>query len=178
MTGVQTCALPISAASAAASASASSPAPPPPPPPPSAAAAARGVFEWVDGTLVEALTRGEWVVVENVNFCAASVVDRLNPLLEPGGALLVSESGLDAASGAPRVARPHPAFRIFFTLDPALGDVSRALRNRCVEVALDDAGGAAAERGAAEEAAAAERLVAAVMASTPRPVVSDWWCSQ
>jgi midasin (ATPase involved in ribosome maturation) len=97
--------------------------------------AERGSFEWVDGTLVEAMERGEWVVVENVNFCAASVVDRLNPMLEPGGSLLISECGLDA-SGMPRIIRASPSFRIFFTLDPSLGDVSRALRNRCVEIAL------------------------------------------
>ena len=129
------------------------------------AASGRGVFEWVDGTLVEAMERGEWVVVENVNFCAASVVDRLNPLLEPGGSLLISEGGLNAA-GAPRIVSPAPAFRIFFTLNPALGDVSRALRNRCVEIAMD------ADIAADSEAIVSSRLVDSVLGPSPDATVA------
>ena len=30
---------------------------------------AKGQFEWVDGVLVEALQDGEWLLVDNVNFC-------------------------------------------------------------------------------------------------------------
>lgn len=131
----------------------------------SSAAPQRGAFEWVDGALVEAMERGEWIVVDNVNFCAASVVDRLNPLLETGGSLLINECGLDA-DGRPRVVQPHPSFRIFFTLDQGLGDVSRALRNRCVEIAMLDpamAGGVVLD-----EAAEARRLAKAIIGSSPR----------
>ena len=35
-----------------------------------------------------------------------------------------------------RVVRPHPRFRLFLHADPSNGDVSRAMRNRCVELAL------------------------------------------
>ena len=35
-----------------------------------------------------------------------------------------------------RVIRPHPRFRLFLHADPSNGDVSRAMRNRCVELAL------------------------------------------
>ena len=92
-----------------------------------------GHFEWVDGVLVRALERGEWLLVDNVNFCSPAVIDRLNALLEPGGSLLVSECGI-GPDGKPRVITAHPAFRVFFCMNPHLGDVSRALRNRCVEL--------------------------------------------
>lgn len=82
-----------------------------------------------------------------------SVLDRLNPLLEPDGALPLTECGTFPADGEPnvnvpssssssssshRVIRPHPNFRLFLTADPSCGEVSRAMRNRCVEVSLPD----------------------------------------
>lgn len=84
-------------------------------------------FEWVDGAIVAALTRGQWILIDNVNLCSASVLDRLNSLLEPGGSLLLTESGEG------KVITPHPNFRIFFTMDPMYGEISRAMRNRCAE---------------------------------------------
>eukprot|EP00976_Prorocentrum_cordatum_P082400 1184802-Prorocentrum_minimum.AAC.1 len=54
--------------------------------------------------------------------------------MEPGGCLLVSECGL--VDGTPRVVYPHPNFRIFLSLDPAYGEVSRAMRNRGIEIFL------------------------------------------
>lgn len=96
--------------------------------------------------------------------CGTSVLDRLNPLLEPGGVLPLTECGTslvenestaDTISGGDvaddhknrpsspstsshRVIRPHPNFRLFLTADPSCGEVSRAMRNRCVEVCLLD----------------------------------------
>ena len=89
-----------------------------------------GAFEWVDGVVVSALENGYWLLVNNVNLCSASVLDRLNSLLEPGGFLLLTENGEG------KVVHPHPNFRIFFTMDPSYGDISRAMRNRCVELAV------------------------------------------
>lgn len=92
-------------------------------------------FEWVDGVVVRAAQLGHWLVVDNINLCAASVLDRLNSLLEPGGSLLLTESGEGT------VVTPHANFRVFFCMDPSFGEISRAMRNRCVEVAFtaDDA---------------------------------------
>ena len=69
---------------------------------------------------------------DNVNFCNASVLDRLNSLLENNGSLLINECGL--VDGKERVIRPHNDFRIFFVMNPAFGEISRAMRNRCVEI--------------------------------------------
>lgn len=47
--------------------------------------AVAGRFEWVDGVLTRAIASGGWVLLDNANLCNATVLDRLNPLLEPGG---------------------------------------------------------------------------------------------
>ena len=89
-------------------------------------------FEWIDGSLIEAIVRGYWVVFDNANFCSASVLDRLNSLLENNGSLLINECGL--VNGKERVIHPHNDFRIFFVMNPSFGEISRAMRNRCVEI--------------------------------------------
>ncbi|RLN63377.1 hypothetical protein BBP00_00004192 [Phytophthora kernoviae] len=91
-------------------------------------------FEWVDGTLIQAMEKGEWVLLDNVNFCSSSVLDRLNALMETGGEMLINECGI--INGKLRVIKPHKNFRIFLAMDPQFGEVSRAMRNRCVEIAL------------------------------------------
>jgi midasin len=92
-------------------------------------------FEWVDGVLVKALEQGKWLVLDNANLCSASVLDRLNSLLEPNGFLSINEHcGPD---GEPKIVRPHPDSRIFLTMDARFGEVSRAMRNRAVEVFLE-----------------------------------------
>ncbi|KAH0289482.1 midasin [Aureobasidium namibiae CBS 147.97] len=97
-------------------------------------AISRAQFEWMDGMLVQALERGEWLVLDNANLCSPAVLDRLNSLLEPNGTLIINEN--TDASGQARVIVPHPNFRIFFTMDPRYGELSRALRNRAVELFL------------------------------------------
>ncbi|OQS07463.1 midasin [Thraustotheca clavata] len=91
-------------------------------------------FEWVDGALLRAMEQGDWLLLDNVNFCSASVLDRLNSLLEINGELLVNECGV--VNGKLRVVKPHPNFRIFLAMDAQFGEVSRAMRNRCIEIAL------------------------------------------
>ncbi|KAF2423707.1 midasin [Tothia fuscella] len=89
-------------------------------------------FEWVDGLLIQCLEHGDWLVLDNANLCSSSVLDRLNSLLEPNGYLSVNEHPLE--SGEPRIVRPKEGFRIFLTLDARNGELSRAMRNRGVEV--------------------------------------------
>ncbi len=93
-----------------------------------------GCFEWMDGILVQALESGDWVLLDNVNLCNPTVLDRLNPLLEPGGVLMVNERGL--VNGQVTIIKPHPNFRLFLCMDPQRGEISRAMRNRGVEVSL------------------------------------------
>ncbi|KAG6007079.1 hypothetical protein E4U21_006341 [Claviceps maximensis] len=89
-------------------------------------------FEWLDGVIVKALITGQWLVLDNANMCNASVLDRLNSLLEPNGFLSINEHC--DSDGKPRIIRPHPDFRIFLTMDSRYGELSRAMRNRAVEI--------------------------------------------
>lgn len=91
-----------------------------------------GCFEWMDGLLISALEEGDWILMDNVNFCNPTVLDRLNPLLESNGVLVVSECGL--INGEVKVVKPHRDFRIFMTMDPQNGEISRAMRNRGIEI--------------------------------------------
>jgi midasin len=100
----------------------------------SSAVKSSGQFEWVDGPLVRAIKRGHWVVLDGANLCSPSVLDRLNSLCEPGGVLVLSERGY--VNGAVQTLKPHPNFRMFMTSDPRYGELSRAMRNRGIEVSL------------------------------------------
>ncbi|KIW72903.1 hypothetical protein PV04_01064 [Phialophora macrospora] len=93
-------------------------------------------FVWNDGVLVDAIEKGSWLVLDNANLCNPSVLDRLNSLLEPDGLLTISEQH-NGADGT-RVIKPHPNFKIFMTMDPRYGELSRAMRNRSLEVFLPD----------------------------------------
>ncbi|PWY89383.1 midasin [Aspergillus sclerotioniger CBS 115572] len=89
-------------------------------------------FEWTEGVLTQAVQHGQWVVLDNANLCNPSVLDRLNSLTEPNGALILNEQRTE--DGNARVVRPHPNFRLFLTMDSRHGELSRAMRNRCVEM--------------------------------------------
>ncbi|KIJ64401.1 hypothetical protein HYDPIDRAFT_132220 [Hydnomerulius pinastri MD-312] len=94
----------------------------------------KGRFEWIDGPLIRAMKHGHWLVLDGANTCNPSVLDRLNSLCEPGGVLILSERGF--VNGEVQVLKPHPNFRLFMTVDPQYGELSRAMRNRGLEVSL------------------------------------------
>uniref|UniRef100_A0A0M3JQ76 SAM-dependent methyltransferase n=1 Tax=Anisakis simplex TaxID=6269 RepID=A0A0M3JQ76_ANISI len=60
---------------------------------------------------------------------SAAVLDRLNTCLESNGELLLSERG-----DCEEPIKAHPNFRVFFTMDEANGTISRAMRNRSIEL--------------------------------------------
>ncbi|KAL1760476.1 hypothetical protein FB107DRAFT_202952 [Schizophyllum commune] len=93
-----------------------------------------GHFQWVDGPLVQAMKKGTWVLLDGANLCNPSVLDRLNSLCEPGGVLTLSERGL--LDDQVEVVKPHARFRLFMTVDPQYGELSRAMRNRGIEICL------------------------------------------
>eukprot|EP00879_Flechtneria_rotunda_P007272 GHRR01007629.1.p1 GENE.GHRR01007629.1~~GHRR01007629.1.p1 ORF type:complete len:772 (+),score=333.56 GHRR01007629.1:213-2318(+) len=123
-----------------------------------------GRFEWVDGALTRAVQQGSWVLLDNANLVNPAVLDRLNALLEPGGVLQLDEGGAGGTSGSEtitnnvndtrnsvnesgrtsgvrsaaggRVVVPHPGFRLILAYDPRHGEVSRAMRNRGLELYL------------------------------------------
>ena len=93
-----------------------------------------GSFEWIDSILVNSLKQGNWLLIDNVNLCSASVLDRLNALLEPNGVLTINERG--SINGKSIKIKPHPDFRLILAMDPANGELSRPMRNRGVEISL------------------------------------------
>ncbi|KAK7048623.1 midasin [Favolaschia claudopus] len=93
-----------------------------------------GRFEWVDGPLIRAMREGEWLLLDGANLCNPSVLDRLNSLCEVNGFLTLSERGY--VDGSVQILRPHPGFRIFMCVDPQHGELSRAMRNRGIEINL------------------------------------------
>jgi len=93
-----------------------------------------GQFEWIDGPLVRALKEGHWLLLDNANLCSPSVLDRLNSLCEPSGVLTLNERGL--VDGTTPVIDPHPNFRLIMCVDPQHGELSRAMRNRGIEISL------------------------------------------
>ncbi|KAH8401432.1 hypothetical protein KR009_005450 [Drosophila setifemur] len=94
-----------------------------------------GSFEWVDSRIVTSLKCGKFILLEHVNLCSSAVLDRLNPVFEPKGSLLIAEKGISAQDSA-EVVHKSPDFRAFLTVDPKNGELSRAMRNRCVELSL------------------------------------------
>ncbi|XP_046422100.1 midasin [Neodiprion fabricii] len=94
---------------------------------------AGGKFEWVDSMLVKSLQEGSWLLIDQINLCSPAVLDRLNGLLEPNGVLTIGERGVDE-EGNVIVIKPHNNFRLFLAMDPRYGEISRAMRNRGVEI--------------------------------------------
>ena len=91
-------------------------------------------FVWKDSILINSLEQGHWLVLENANLCNSSVLDRLNSLLELNGSLIVTEQ--HTTDQKLRTIKPHPDFRIFLTIDSRRGELSRAMRNRSLEVCI------------------------------------------
>ncbi|GMH22037.1 hypothetical protein Nepgr_023880 [Nepenthes gracilis] len=89
-------------------------------------------FEWAAGLLLQAIDKGEWILLEDANLCNPTVLDRINSLAESNGSITINERG--NVEGKPLILLPHPDFRMFLTVNPSYGEVSRAMRNRGVEV--------------------------------------------
>lgn len=94
-------------------------------------------FEWIDSSLVNAIENGEWLLIDNANFCSPSVLDRLNPLLEPNGLLQINEKGIGENGVIPTV-QMHKNFRMILCMNESFGELSRPMRNRGVEIYLND----------------------------------------
>ncbi|PIC35238.1 hypothetical protein B9Z55_014659 [Caenorhabditis nigoni] len=90
-------------------------------------------FEWTDSVFVDAYLHGDWLLIEDVNLCSAAVLDRLNSCLESGGKLVVAER-----QNSYEPLEPHPDFRVFLSMDARVGEVSRAMRNRSLEIYIDE----------------------------------------
>lgn len=89
-------------------------------------------FEWIDSILIKSIREGGWLMIEHANLMSPATLDRLNSLVEPNGSLCLNEKG-SGPQGIETVV-PHPNFRLILTMDPEHGELSRAMRNRGIEI--------------------------------------------
>ena len=99
------------------------------------AADSNGKISFQEGILVQALRKGYWVILDELNLAPSEVLEALNRLLDDNRELYLAEIN--------EVVKPHPNFRLFATQNPAGAyggrkPLSRAFRNRFVEIHMAD----------------------------------------
>nr|XP_060484922.1 midasin-like [Panthera onca] len=87
------------------------------------------LFAFVEGTLAQAVKKGEWILLDEINLAAPETLECLSGLLEGSSGSLVL---LDRGDTEPLVR--HPDFRLFACMNPAT-DVGKrnlppGIRNR------------------------------------------------
>ncbi|MGH0156813.1 UNVERIFIED_CONTAM: hypothetical protein FKN15_059235 [Acipenser sinensis] len=95
------------------------------------------VFAFVEGTLAQAVKKGEWILLDEINLAAAETLECLSGLLEGSAGSLVL---LDRGDTDPLVR--HPDFRLFACMNPAT-DVGKrnlppGIRNRFTELYVEE----------------------------------------
>lgn len=94
-----------------------------------------GKLRFQEGILVEALRKGHWIVLDELNLAPTDVLEALNRLLDDNRELLIPETQ--------EVVRPHKDFMLFATQNPpglygGRKVLSRAFRNRFLELHFGD----------------------------------------
>ena len=89
-----------------------------------------------EGVLVNAMRRGHWLILDELNLAPSEVLEALNRLLDDNRELFITETQ--------ETVRAHPRFLLFATQNPPGGNyggrklLSRAFRNRFVELHFDE----------------------------------------
>lgn len=96
---------------------------------------ASGKLVFHEGVLVKAVRYGHWIVLDELNLAPSDVLEALNRLLDDNRELFVPELR--------ETVRAHPNFMLFATQNPPTfyggrKMLSRAFRNRFVEIHVDD----------------------------------------
>jgi MoxR-like ATPase len=87
-----------------------------------------GSTYWQDGTLIDCMRNGKWAVGDEINAALPEVLMALNPVLDDGRSIVLSEKDGELVT-------PHPDFRFFATMNPPEGyagtkDMNSALMDR------------------------------------------------
>jgi MoxR-like ATPase len=83
---------------------------------------------WTDGILTDAMRKGHWIILDEINAAGADVLFSLHSLLDDDRMLVLTENNNE-------IVRPHEDFRLFATMNPS-GDyagtreMSKALVSR------------------------------------------------
>ena len=89
-----------------------------------------------EGVLVNAMRKGHWLILDELNLAPSEVLEALNRLLDDNRELFITETQ--------ETVRAHPRFLLFATQNPPGGNyggrkqLSRAFRNRFVELHFDE----------------------------------------
>jgi midasin len=94
-----------------------------------------GKLKFQEGILVEAVRKGYWIILDELNLAPSDVLEALNRLLDDNRELFIPETQ--------ETVKPHKHFMLFATQNPpglygGRKVLSRAFRNRFVEVHVDD----------------------------------------
>ena len=94
-----------------------------------------GKLVFQEGALVQAVRRGHWIILDELNLAPSDVLEALNRLLDSNRELFIPETM--------EIVKPHPNFLLFATQNPAGAyggrkELSRAFRNRFLELFVDD----------------------------------------
>lgn len=94
----------------------------------------KSIFEWQDGVLIDAMTQGGLLLIDEISLANDSVLERLNSVFETERTLILAEK---ASSSVIKIVGTD-AFGIVSTMNPS-GDfgkkeLSPALRNRMTEI--------------------------------------------
>ena len=95
----------------------------------------RGRLVWRDGLLVQALRRGQWIILDELNLAPSEVLEALNRLLDDNRELFIPETQ--------ETVHPQEGFMLFATQNPpgtygGRKRLSAAFRNRFIELHVDD----------------------------------------
>ena len=69
------------------------------------------IFQFVEGTLIQSIKNGEWILLDEINLASESVLNRVATLVE-GNYILLNERADIVET------KRHPDFRIFFCMNP------------------------------------------------------------
>ena len=100
----------------------------------------KGKLYFQEGALIEAVRKGYWVILDELNLAPSEVLEALNRLLDENREIFIAETQT--------MVKAHPMFRIFATQNPTEGyggrkELSEAFRNRFIiiyvpEIPLDE----------------------------------------
>jgi midasin (ATPase involved in ribosome maturation) len=96
------------------------------------------LFSWKESMLVKAIKNGYWILLRGVESVNSGVLERLNGILEKEEVIWLNEALGDSMEDKKLI--KHPNFRVFlqYEEDKGVKTPSRALRNRCIEIRIDN----------------------------------------
>lgn len=93
-------------------------------------------FAFIPGSLVNCISNGDWVLLDEINLASAETLECLSTILEPEGSVVLLERG----DFTP--VKRHPDFRIFACMNPNTDigkkDLPVGIRNRFTEFFVDE----------------------------------------